>query len=493
MSITPNPPPTQNPTPKPKVAKNYLNDIKGKLPLPSLDALLDETKGVKGIVPQAVSDYAAKLSTYEVKGVNEYLCHLDKLPKNTNCDVSKAIADGEKGKKSGFVSLPLKPLTKPKTLLFSSLSSQLAGLASKSAKLPESRHTPSKYQRKNKLNGTVVGQGVSNSPVGTFLTKKIIDDRKGEKGEVFNDAVRGGKGRDVGQRAVLYNRDGSVSLGANGIRDKSVANEKSSSIPSDTINNGSVSEKISQDGKPHRTGNHPNKAKVGATNDLAGGIAALGGISAVVGLLALLMPLHFVTSAITFLTSITTFFTNVNNTVTTYLTVVDALLGIFGIKNSTKTIKKFITDITDNALGKGNLDKIKSAFARGVNTISTTTKLLEKVTSARKNSDNKVDELALSLGTVNNALGEAGLIPPELMATSKGIDDFVDKRGGDVKENLESLTEEIQDKEETTKALAEEQKVRDEKRKKDNKDIADVTSLINVTKTDVSKIDPSKL
>jgi hypothetical protein len=150
-----------------------------------------------------------------------------------------------------------------------------------------------------------------------------------------------------------------------------------------------------------------------------------------VGVISLLLPMHFITSAITFLTSITTFFTNVNNAANTYLTVVDALLGLFKIKNSTKALKVFIQEIADNALGKENVQEVKNAFGKGINTIAVTTKLSEKTQSLVSGTNNKVDEVAIRLGTLNNSMGEVGLIPPELMATSTAIDDLVEKRTKD--------------------------------------------------------------
>jgi Flp pilus assembly pilin Flp len=273
-----------------------------------------------------------------------------------------------------------------------------------------------------------------------------------------------------------------------------IRRSRSANIPSESLSSGQIPAKIEK-ATPYKTSNHPNKKKIGATNDFAGGIAALGGITALVGLMALLMPMHLLTSAITFLTSITTFFTNVNNAVSTYLTIVDALLGIVGVKGSAKKMKAFIASILDNAFGKDNAQELKNAFAKGVNNIAVTTKLLEKVEQMRNQTDDKVDAARFAVGTINNALAEQGYIPAEMMETSKAIDKFIgdSKNAEELEENIDVLTKEIRDKDETNKILKEEQEARDKKATQIKKDVDSVANLLDTAKTDVSKLDITNL
>jgi hypothetical protein len=477
-----------------QTAKHYLNDIQGTLPFPDFDELI-KTEGLLGILPENIQKYSDEIDKAEDDGVHQYLCNIDKAP--SSCNVNKAIAARDKGRLVGYVQWDT---NKPLKLLYS-VDGHLVerDVANKQKVKPiplaKTRAGLSKTQRGNNLGRTVLGQGLANKPTGTFLTRSVNPNRKGDNRQLFRDAVEGKGNLSIGDRAVLFNQDGSVTTGANNIRDNAVANERSSNIPSESVNNGSIPKKV-KSATPYKTSQHPNKSRLAKTNDLAGGVAALGGVAAMVGIIALLMPQHFVTSAITFLTSITTFFTNVNNAVNTYLTVVDALLGIFGIKGSGKAVKGFIAQIVDNALGKENVREIKNAFASGINTIAVTTKLLEKTQAMANNTDNLVDGVALKLGAVNNAMGEAGLIPPELMATSASIDTLVEKRtkdNEDLADNLTALTAEIKDKEETTKELKDEKETREKLEAKKAKDLDDVKGLLDGVKTDTAKIDINAL
>lgn len=465
------------------VSKSYLADITGKLDYPDIDKLVEEV-GLKNLLPESVSNYVDELSDYEDKAVHSYLCNIDKSP--TGCGTAKLIAAREKGRFVGWVQWDLKA---PKRLLYSG-NGTLYDLP-----LPPNRKQAGKGLKGNNLRASVIGQGITNKPKGTHYQRSVKPDRKGDDKQLFRDAVEGKGKLSIGDRAVLFNADGSVTTGVNNIRDKAVANERSSNIPSESANTGSIPAKV-QKAKPYKTSNHPNKSRIAKTNDLAGGIAALGGIAGLTAIVALLMPMHFITSAITFLTSITTFFTNVNNAANTYLTVVDALLGIFKVKTSSKALKVFIQNIADNALGKENVQEIKNAFGKGINSIAVTTKLLEKTQSLVAGTNNKVDEVAVRLGTLNNSMGEAGLIPAELMATSTAVDELVEKRtkdNEDLAENITQLTSEIKDKTESTKLLKEEQDARDVIKKKQTKDLDDLKGLLDVAKTDVSKIDVNKL
>jgi hypothetical protein len=96
------------------------------------------------------------------------------------------------------------------------------------------------------------------------------------------------------------------------------------------------------------------------------------------------------------------------------------------------------------------------------------TKLLEKVEAGRRGTNSKIDEVAFSLGTANNALKEGGLIPPDSPWNeySQKIDTFVDAQAKvsedkDLKENIQKLTDEIKTGEEVDKEIKEEKEARD--------------------------------
>lgn len=486
---------------KQQVSPDYLKDITGNLELPNFDELI-KTEGLLGLVPENISKYLDKIDKAEDDAVHQYLCNIDKAP--NNCAVAAGITNRDEGKVIGFVSwgvdkpMKLLYLVNGRILIDEGISDSLfiRKQKVKPIALADIRKGIGKKERGSNLGRTVVGQGLNLSANGTYFTRSIKQDRKGDKSKLFKDAVNGVGNLSIGDRAVLFNQDGSITTGANNIRDNAIAIERSSNIPSESVSNGSIPRRI-KPATPYKTSRHPNKSRLAKTNDVAGGVAALGGIAAMVGVIALLLPQHFVTSAITFLTSITTFFTNVNNAVNTYLTVVDALLSIFGIKGSGAAVKGFVTQIVDNALGgKENVQQVKNAFASGINTIAVTTKLLEKTQSMANNTDDLVDEVAIRLGAVNNAMGAAGLIPPELMSTSKGIEDLVAIRSvGDeaFTENLTALTSEISTNDESEKLAIDEQKTRERLRAKIDKDLGDVLKLVDAVGTNAIKISAEDL
>jgi hypothetical protein len=463
--------------------KRYLQDITGRAELPDLNKLL-ESQGLLGLLPDSVKEYAEELATADEKGVHSYLCHIDKLPKNQDCDTSKALAAREKNRYVGVVQFSNEP---PYQLYVINGLLEKVPSNKKAIAITGDRFKTTRKARTSNMGSAVIGQGKkANKPVGTLYLRGVNDDRKRDTTN-FEKAVEGEKGQSIGTRAVLFNHDGSVTLGANNIRDNAVAIERSADIASENVSNGSIPKKRVR-ARDYSTKFHPNKKKIAGTDDVAAGIAALGGVTAMTAIVAMLTPMHFITSAITFLTSITTMFTNVNNVVNTFLTISDALLGLLGIKNSSKGLKTFLGEMVDNAFGKERVQNAKNLFAKCINSTAVATKLLEKVQSMRQGTNNKVDELALQLGTVNNSLGAAGLIPPELMQTSGAIDEFVGKRdteGNELKENIDLLTGEILDKDEATQRLLDEQKVRDKRKAVTEKDTADVKALVDASKTEL--------
>jgi hypothetical protein len=495
------------PKKKATVSPDYLKDVTGTSGL--LDfAELVKGEGLLGLLPAPVAAYAQEVLAAEDKGVHEYLCHLD-----------RAAADGEKNacgaakQASYFAARQQKYINAYGWIEFESATGAKnaydynAGdgrwrLASKKRDtapiaIPSGRKRLGANLGHSKHHTYKSGRGTL-KPKGTFYQRRVVEDRRSYAVSEFERSVNGAEGKTIGQRAVLFNADGSITRGANAIRDQQVANELAASIPSKSPNT-SVLPATIKTAKPEKTKSHKNKTPIGQTNDLAGGVAAVGGITAMVAIVACLLPMHFVTSAITFLTSITTFFTNVNNTVNTYLAITDALLGIFGFKNATKGIKGFITKIVDNAFGgPKNAQDVKAAFASGINSVSTTTKLLEKMQSIRQGTDNKVDGLAIQLGTVNNSLKDAGLVSPDspYFAASNNVDEFVKSREKDdptIGESLKTLTSEIQDPVEARKLLAEEAQLQQVKQAKTDKKIDDLAKLGAKLNTNVESVDLSKV
>jgi hypothetical protein len=206
----------------------------------------------------------------------------------------------------------------------------------------------------------------------------------------------------------------------------------------------------------------------GEINSLASLFAAITGMVAIIAVLAVLVPLSFLTVALNWLQTITTMFANVNNVVTTYLSMTDAGLSLFGYPKSTKKIKDTVNGIAYGLFGKENYEQAKAAFAQGILNLTSMTKLLEKVEAGRRGTNSKIDEVAFSLGTANNALKEGGLIPPDSPWNeySQKIDTFVDAQAKvsedkDLKENIQKLTDEIKTGEEVDKEIKEEKEARD--------------------------------
>jgi hypothetical protein len=474
--------PTKKP---PQVNKRYLEDITGKEPVISFADLLKN--GLLSFLPQEIQDYKAELDKADDKGVHSYLCHLEALPKGKSCDVAKGISAREKDRYIGYVQVNNEP---PSLMYRINGVIEINPRIKKNALLLPGQKFVGKGLKTSGLAGAVLGQGVN--PLkrqGEYNLRSVENDRKRD-GVNFEKAVNGEAGQSIGTRAILFNQDGSVTEGADNIRDDDVDDERSADIPSEEVNDGTIPKTYNRS-PAYKSRNHPNIKKIAATNDLAGGIAALGGVAALAGIIAMLVPYTLITAAITFMTSIVTLVTNVNNVVNTFLAVADGLLSLFGIKSASKGIKGFLSSMMDNMFGKENVQTAKNAFGSCVNTISTTTKLLEQVQKARSGTDGLVEDVLLRVATVNNSLGESGLIPPEFMATSKAIDELADKKAkenDEFGENLSQITSEIKDQEQVKKELADEKEIADKKKEKDAKDLADINSLLDPVKSDLSKI-----
>lgn len=493
-------------------AKNYLSWITGNKPTVDLDQTVKDN-GLKSLLPTTVQDYIDLLDKSEDEGIHSYLCNLDKdqnAGQESKCVNGKYESDEDKRRSKnqgwGFIQ-------------WNDGSYRLFADA-------KNTHSNAKNQiglpPRRKLTGidsglvnTYINQGygtrnlkgkspIVSSKSGKTYSPITIDNRDARLAannkQNHIDAVNGVKGKTVGHRAILFDANGKVLRGANGIRDADKGAKLSSTVPSGKPNNGEVPTKIGNAYKLSTNKHSSGKKGIGQTNDVMGGVAALGGIAAVAGILAALMPLHFLTSAITFLTSITTMITNVGNIGNTYLAVVDGVLTLFGKKDATKAMKTLMESTIDGMFGKENVQSAKAAFAKGINTISTTTKLLEKVETGRRGTNNKVDQVAFSLGTVNNSLKDSGMIPLDspYMAESKAIDDFVAARAKvegneSLTENINEITSEIKDQKKIKEQIEAEQVAVQKVKDKKDKDVNDIKNLLDQTKTNIDAIKPENL
>jgi hypothetical protein len=177
-------------------------------------------------------------------------------------------------------------------------------------------------------------------------------------------------------------------------------------------------------------------------------------------------------------------FTNINNIVTTYLSFTDAGLSLFGYPKSTEGLKGAVNGIAYGLFGKENYEAAKAAFAQGILNLTSLTKLLEKIESGRNGTNSKIDGVAFSLGTANNALKEGGLIPPDSpwSEASAKVDTFVESQAKvstdpDLKENIQKLTSEILTQEEIEKELKDEAEAREKIKVQKQKEVDNLKSL----------------
>jgi hypothetical protein len=203
----------------------------------------------------------------------------------------------------------------------------------------------------------------------------------------------------------------------------------------------------------------------GQASTIASIFAIVTGSFAILALLAIMVPASFITVALNWIQTITSMFTQVKSVTTTYLAMTDAFLALFGYKNASGEIKQTINSIAYGIFGEKNYKEAVAAFATGILNLTSMAKLLEKIQSMKNGSDNKIDNLAMQLGSANNLLKESGVIPPDSpwASASADIDKFVaaqDKLDGDtdIADNIGKLTEEIK----TNKEIDEEIKVEKE-------------------------------
>lgn len=472
----------------PQVDPSYLADVTGKLPLESIDDFIQKT-GLIESLPGSVQDAYKQAKDAQGEEVHSYLCNLDNEAdrgKKNSCSQSKAWTAYQKQLSAANGDYLLEfQLVSPYPFRHGAAGAGIS-IAKPANRVGKNlRGVDGRFQR---ITPRQQRQRYHIQKVDTTLSKS----EKEEPG-LFADAVNGGEGRTIGQKAVFYEADGTVSRGTGAIARG--AKEVGLSAASATLNqtNGTAAGAKPTPAPIAKVANNPNKKRAGETS--GNYVAGLGAIGLVAVALAALLPAHFVTSAITFVNSLVTFFTTTKNAILTYTSIVDAALGLFGIRGATKGFKDLIGGMIDGAFGKENVQYAKNAFAQTLNSVSSAVKVAEKIQEARAGTDNKIDEMAIQLGVVNNGLKDSGLMPPDspYMRQSAAVDQFVKDRttgedGATLADNLSQITAEIKSGEEVKKELAERAEKETKQRKKIDKQVDDTTRLVDGTKTNVETI-----
>jgi hypothetical protein len=476
---------------------SYLGDITGTLPLEGIGDYL-EKDGILAALPAFVQKRYNDAAAAQDDGVHQYQCNLDKeaaTGQKNACAAGKALGAYSQAVSAHNQKYILQFEVLPKFMF--THESRRSGV-----KIPP----PAKRSGKN-LTGVDgrfqrVRAGDRSRP-GRYHVATVDPGRITDKEiENFNGAVNGEEGRTIGQRAVYYEPDGTVSRGTQAIERKTKANQLSANTATLNQTTGSSAGATPTAAPGLKADAHPRAKIAGQTTDKGGGVAGMATLGLLMVAMAALLPMHFVTSAISFINSVVTFLTTTRSAIGTYLGIADGILGIFGMKNSTGGLKSIINSVLDNAFGKDNITYAKAVFASTLNGVATTGKLMETIQSARAGTDNKIDGLALGLGTVNNSLKDAGLIPPDspYMQQSKAIDQFVTDRttgsgeeGIGLKDNISHLVGELRTHDEVNKQLADEREKEDKKTKKIAKQTDDTFRLIDSTKTNVEAIQKKDL
>lgn len=283
----------------------------------------------------------------------------------------------------------------------------------------------------------------------------------------------------LGNRAVLFDANGRVIRTANEIArdgkqiDESAKTASDRRVPTLLQKQRPATEIKSLKDLLNKTKGH------GEINSLAGLFAAVTGLLAIAALLVVLVPASFITVALNWLQTITTMIASVRDLTTTYLSMTDAGLSLFGYPKTTDKLKGVVNGIAYGIFGKENYEAAKAAFARGILNLTSMTKMLEKVEQFKNGTNNRIESIRLGLGVTNNGLKDAGLIPPDSpwMEYSEKVDKFVATGTAEEKENIQKLTEEIQTQEEINKEIAEEKEARDKVKAAKAKELDNLKTL----------------
>jgi hypothetical protein len=468
----------------------YLSDVTGKSALVNIGDHLKKN-GLIESLPDYVQEKYGEAETAQAEAIHQYLCNLDKeakAGKKNACTTGKALGRYAQDVSSNhrryliqFGTLPRMPLVHK----------------GKNGAVAINRPASRYGKGLTGVDGRYQHIRASDRDRPQPYNVQKIDPGKADPREIelFNEAVEGREGSTIGQRALYYAPDGQVLRGTAAIQRNVNAQQLSANTATYNQSSGASAGARPIAAPIQKVENHPNKKHAGQTTDKGSGGASLGTLALLAVGLAALMPLHFVTSVITFVNSIVTFFTTTRNAAETYTAIADGVMGIFGLRGTTEGLKSIILSTIDNAFGKENVDYAKTQFAQTLNSVVTAGKVMEKIETARRGTDNKVDEMALGLGTVNNALKDAGVIPPDspYMAQSAAIDGFVSDRtkgeeGERLQENITALTSELSTQEQIQAEIKDQKQREDKKRKATDKQIDDVKRLVDNTQTNFSDL-----
>jgi hypothetical protein len=298
----------------------------------------------------------------------------------------------------------------------------------------------------------------------------------------------------LGNKAILFDANGKVLRTASEISREGRAIDESAKLATDKKIRSLASKKRPKTEIKKLTDSIDKVKSTGNINSLGTLFAAVTGLIAIAALLAVLVPMSFLTVALNWLQTVTTMLANIKDVATTYLSVTEAGLSLFGYPKSTSKIKTYVNNIAYGIFGKDNYEQAKAAFAQGILNLTSMTKMLERIESARRGTNSLIDAVALSLGTANNSLKDAGLIPSDSpwMEYSKKIDTFVDaqtktSKDPELKENIEKLTSEIQTQDEINKEIANEQKVKKDIKDQKDKELNNLKKLGEDVKPIINK------
>jgi hypothetical protein len=472
----------------------YLEDVTGKLPTIAIGDYL-EKNGLLAAMPDFVQDAYKRASDALADDAHQYGCNLDKEAtsgQKNSCGQSKAW-----NAYAGQLAVANRPYILEIEYVSSFPFRHIASKKGVQIAKPVSRNNANLRGVDGRYKRVRAKQQRQRYHVGIVNT--ALNKNEAQEIDQFREAVDGKEGSTIGQKALFYDINGRPLRGTGAIARQAKETQLSASTAVLNQSVGTSAGATPTAAPQLKAGSHPNKKKAGETK---GNFAVgLGTIALIAVGLAALLPMHFVTSAITFINSLVSFFTTTRNAVATYTAILDSALSLFGIKGATKGFSDILNGMIDNAFGKENVQEAKANFAKTLNSVSSSVKLAEKIQQARSNTDNKVDAMAIQLGIVNNGMKDSGLLPPDspYMKQSQDIDKFIESRSTgegadpDLADNLKDITGEIKTGEKITQELKDEKERQDKAQRKTNKQIDDVSKLVDKTKTNIEAVKPGDL
>ena len=448
--------------------KGFLPPKKGS-PIPDIPDLLNEViSKSRDILPKGAFVLLDAINTTKEKDLKDLKCQLDKESgkgQDQQCALGRnQVAYREKLQQNRLDNKP-KQLLKQKPRKFKSNFPQ-RGLTTKLDNFKKTKFNQNLDLRASNYNDKVTKFNVPKS-----------------KFENEYDPLN--PNSTLGNKALLFDVNGKVLKTANEIGREGRMADISSGLSTGTSVRTQAPRKNNTKRDIKNLGDAIDRVKgTGEINSLAALFSAITGMVAIIAVLAVLVPMSFLTVALNWLQTITTMLTNVKDVATTYLSISEAGLTLFGYPKSTSKIKTFVNDIAYGIFGKDNYESAKSAFAQGILNLTSMTKLLEKIESGRNGTNSKIDGVAFSLGTANNALKEGGLIPPDSPWSqySEKVDKLVEDQAKvssdpDLKENIQKLTTEILTQDEIDKEIKEETEAKTKLQARKQKEIDNLQNL----------------